>query len=191
MSEFNLRALVREVRNTSTMLDPHLIAAEVLRRIGDADLRSALAECLASLVREEIRHARNQGSFPLPPEPPSRPSMLRPVQPVGTFAGTTGNAPANPRPARSAKVAAIRAAAHSWMQDVIHTSADPREWKRVGDCTFSDLMFAATSRREQARRTNAKAAEYEALAGLVRAHGVERVRDLPEHVLRGVGGAAA
>ena len=189
MNEFNLRQLVREVRATSTMLDPHLIAAEVLRRIDDADLRQALAECLPALVREEYRHSRNNASFPL--ASPASPLPVRAVQPVGTLTELPGNAPAKPRPGRSAKVAAIRAAAHAWMQEVIHTSADPREWKRVGDCGFSELMFAAASRREQARRTNAKAAEYEALAELVRVHGVQRVRDLPEHVLRGVGGAAA
>ncbi|MEV7770472.1 hypothetical protein [Kitasatospora sp. NPDC086791] len=185
--EFNLRQLVREVRATSTMLDPHLIAVEVLRRINNEDLRTALAECLPALVREEYRHTRNHGTFPHLPSTPTAP--LRPVQAVTAMAAQP--VPAKPRPARSAKVAAIRAAAHAWMQEVIHTSADPREWKRVGDCGVTELMFAAQSRREQARRTNAKAAEYEALAELVRAHGVRRVRDLPESVLRGVGGAAA
>jgi hypothetical protein len=191
VTDFNLRQLVREVRSTSTMLDPHLIAAEVLRRINDEDLRQALSECLAAFVREEIRHSRNHSSFPLTQEPTRRPTVLRPVQPVGAFAGLPGNAPAKPKPARSAKVAAIRAAAHAWMQETIHVSADPRDWKRIGDCGFAELMFAAASRREMARRTNAKAGQYESLAELVRVHGVQRVRDLPEHVLRGVGGVAA
>jgi hypothetical protein len=61
VANFNLRHLVRAVLADSTMTDPHALAAEVSRRIDDADLRPALEQCLANVVREEIRSSRNGG----------------------------------------------------------------------------------------------------------------------------------
>jgi hypothetical protein len=201
---FNLRRLVREVLDTTTMNDPHAIAPEVLRRIDASDLRAALGECLPSLVREMIRSSRN-GGFGGPVERMSVPSPSSPRLTLHAQTGTPEVMSEHPgsgpmasvrrspakKPGRSAKVAAIRASGPKWLADRINTAADPREWKRVGDCSFAELMFAAGQRREQAARTSAVAERLEGLAELVRAHGVERVRDLPASVLAGVGGAAA
>lgn len=190
-TDFSLRHLIREVLDASTMCDPHVIAPEVLRRIDKADLKAALGECLPSMVREMIRSSRSGGLLAGSPRlhaGPDRPEVMSerpgsgPVAPVG-------GKPVK-KPGRSAKVAAIRASGPKWLADRIHTSADPREWKRVGDCSFADLMFAAGQRREQAARTSAAAERLEVLAGLVRKHGVKRVRDLPASVLAEVGGAA-
>lgn len=206
-TDFNLRHLIREVLNTSTMSDPHAIAPEVLRRIEAADLRAALRECLPSLVREMIRSSRNGGfggSVERAPTAPM-PSSSSPRLTLHTSAETpevmsehpgsgpmasVGHPPVR-KPGRSAKVAAIRASGPKWLADRINTCANPREWKRVGDCGFEDLMFAAGQRREIAARTSAKAERYERLAELVRKHKVNRVRDLPASVLAQVGGAAA
>lgn len=201
---FNLRRLVREVLDASTMNDPHSIAPEVLRRIKDADLRAALGECLPALVREMIRSSRNGGfggpegkSSTPSPSPPrltlhagsDEPEVMSEHPGSGPLA-SVGRAPIG-KPGRSAKVAAIRASGPKWLADRINTCANPREWKRVGDCGFEDLMFAAGQRREIAARTLAKAERYERLAELVRKHNVKRVRDLPASVLSEVGGAAA
>jgi hypothetical protein len=209
LTDFSLRHVIREVLDNSTMSDPHAIAPEVLRRLDDADLRPALGECLPAMVREVIRSSRNGGggflAGPLPASPPSLPSPrltlhTRPDKPeapevMSEHPGSgpmvsAGRLPAR-RPGRSAKVAAIRAAGPKWLNDLLRTAADPRGWKQIGDCSFSDLMFAVAERREQAARTSAAAERYERLAELVRSHGVERVRDLPASVLAQVGGAAA
>ena len=206
-TDFNLRHLVRDVLATSELTDPHALADEVLDRINDCDLRPALGQVLASMVREEIRDQRNRPgggipSLPSPPTPPPGPSTRRltlhsrpqvmtespgPVpRPVATSVPSPGR-----RSARSAKVAAIRAAGPKWLEDRYCVGAGDDSWKLLGDCGFSDLMFAAGQRREQAARTSAVAERLEVLAELVRSHGVSRVRDLPASVLAGVGGAAA
>lgn len=204
MTDFSLRHLVREVLDTTTMNDPHAIAPEVLRRIDATDLRAALGECLPSLVREMIRSSRNGGfgapAGRAPTPPPSSPRLtlhagsdepeVMSEHPGSGPLSSVGRAPAK-KPGRSAKVAAIRASGPKWLTDRINTAADPREWKRVGDCSFADLMFAAGQRRDQAARTSAAAERLEHLAELLRANGVERVRDLPASVLAQVRGAAA
>jgi hypothetical protein len=197
VTDFNLRHLIREVLDSSTLSDPHAIAAEVARRIDDADLRTALEQCLADPVREEIRRNRNGGLPTLTPPPPSSPRLTLHTQPA-VMAEQPGGAPrpviktTPARPVgRSAKVAAIRESGPRWLRDRLNTGAEPREWKRIGDCTFTDLMFAAAQRRDQAARTSAAAERLERLAELLRTHGVDRVRDLPASVLAQVGGAAA
>lgn len=205
MSDFNLRHLVRDVLASSELTDPHALADEVLDRIDDCELRPALGQVLASMVREEIRSHRNGGLPPLAPSPsapksspaPPRLTLHRQSQvmaespgPVPRPVATSAPTPVRP-PARSAKVAAIRAAGPKWLEERYNVGADPREWKRLGDCGFSDLMFAAGQRREQAARTSAAAERLEGLAELLRSHGVERVRDLPASVLASAGGAAA
>lgn len=195
MNDFNLRKLVREVLDTSTMADPHDIADEVLRRIDDEDLRPALRQCLTDVVREQIRQSRNAFQPPAPnPVPPPPPvSPVRAVPPVPqVMQELPGGAPAmKPKPARSAKVAAIREHHQRWLRERLYASSDPRKWKFLGDCGFDDLMFAAGQRREDARRTSAVAQELERLAELVRQYGVARVRDLPEHILRAFKGGEA
>lgn len=200
MTDFNLRHVVREVLAASTMNDPHALAGEVLRRIPRGDYKAALQQCLANMVREEIRSHRNGGFLSAPPQQSAPPRLtlhagsdapeVMSEHPGSGPMASVGRAPAR-KPVRSAKVAAIRASGPKWLADRLYTSADPREWKRVGDCSFTDLMFAATQRRDQAARTSAAAERLESLAELVRAHGVERVRDLPASVLAEVGGAAA
>jgi hypothetical protein len=200
VTDFNLRHVVREVLAASTMNDPHALAGEVLRRISKDDYKAALQQCLANMVREEIRSHRNGGFLSAPPQrsaPPrltlhagsDTPEVMSEHPGSGPMA-SVGRAPAK-KPGRSAKVAAIRASGPKWLTDRLYTSADPREWKRVGDCSFTDLMFAAGQRRDQAARTSAAADRLEVLAELVRKYKVDRVRDLPASVLAEVGGAAA
>jgi hypothetical protein len=203
MSDFNLRHLVRDVLASSELTDPHALADEILHRIDECDLRLALSQVLASMVREEIRERRNRHSLALPaptvrttPPLTSAPRLTLHTQ-AEVMTESPGPVPrpmakpAAPRPARSAKVAAIRAAAPKWLEDRYCVGDGDDDWKFLGDCGFSDLMFAAGQRREQAARTSAVAERLEGLAELVRTHGVKRVRDLPASVLDSVGGAAA
>lgn len=197
MSDFNLRRLVRDVLATSPLTDPHALADEVLDRVEDCDLRPALGQVLASMVREEIRSHRNGGLPPLAPAPsmPPRLTLHSQQQVTAESPGAAPRSVAKPVPVRrphtSARVAAIRAAGPTWLEERYNVGADPREWKRLGDCGFTDLTFAAGQRRDQAARTSAAAERLEVFADLVRTHGVSRVRDLPASVLAEVGGAAA
>ncbi|MFJ9771151.1 hypothetical protein ACIRVF_07900 [Kitasatospora sp. NPDC101157] len=190
--DFNLRKLIREVLNTSTMPDPHDVAREVLRRIHDDDLRTALSQCLSDVVREQIRAGRNGdgGGPPLPPMP--TPAAGRPQTPTVRLVDP---APINtakvPQAQRSAKVAAYRAFGQQWLRERMYVSGDPRGWKFMGDCTFDDLMFAAAQRRDQAARTTAVAERCERLAALLHTHGVTLVKELPADVLSGIEDVAA
>lgn len=209
MSDFNLRHLVRDVLENSPLTDPHALADEVLGRIDDCDLRPALGQVLASMVREEIRASRNGGLPPAPsrptttsPPPASGPRLTlntqRDAPQMQVMAERSGGYSVSlPMPrqgakaARSAKVVAIREAGPKWLGERLNTGADAGDWKRIGDCSFSDLMFAVGQRREQVARTSAAADRLERLAEQVRVHGVDWVRDLPASVLAEVGGAAA
>lgn len=212
--EFNLRRLVREILDTSSLNDPRDLSAAVLDRIRPSQYEAAIGQLLPALVREMIRDSRNNDT-PMPPlgrrGQPGNAVQSRMLKSVGApvSTGTVANSDSGtvrtaplvmaelpsgqpPRAAfRSAKVAAYQQLGAKWLEERLCTSGNPREWKRVGDATVTDLMYAARERREQAGRTIAKAREYERLAELLGKHGVEHVRELPASVLAGLGGAAA
>lgn len=164
MTDIDLNQLVRDVVASSTLADPREVSAEVFRRIPSEDYGRLLLKLLPDLVRETYRTTRNhpvQVPFPSPgakvPQPPNR----------------------------SHRVDGIRNTLGSGrLLDRVHSGPGTSDWKLLGDCTFEDLMYAARERQAQAARTQAKAAEYAALAELLRASGVDRVRDLPATVLR-------
>jgi len=88
-----------------------------------------------------------------------------------------------PPPAqRSSRVAAIREAAWERALRASYHVGDGG-WKFLGDCEQADVVFAATERREMAKRSNARAEQLEDLAREMTAHQAAHVRDLPENVL--------
>lgn len=198
MTDFNLRRLVREVMATSTMSDPGDLAVEVSRRIDPDDCRAALDQALRQYVREEITRMRMRH---VPVAEPYRPSpTLAPVIPPARSTMTLTEAqpavarpvklPAPVLPVRSAKVAGIRDWWTRELRNPIHVGG--KQWVRLGDCTFDDLMFAAAERRDLAERNAARAESFGKLAEAVKAAGVGRVRDLPTDVLSAhFAGAAA
>lgn len=157
MSEFNLRALVREVADASGDADPGLLAEAVYKRIAAKERPAALREALRHYVRLTVAMERT-----------ASPSTQE--QPEGT--GKPGT--------RSWKRDGIRAGWRRYLRTRLHTEGG---WKFLGDCGFDDLMFAATERREIAAATLSAADRYEALAKLCADHGVSRVADLPDSVL--------
>lgn len=58
------------------------------------------------------------------------------------------------------------------------------EWKHYGDCGEADLLVMVRSRRTKAEELASEADHYEKVVGLLREHDVEKVRDLPDDVLR-------
>lgn len=161
----DLRALVRDTLATSRAADPYAVADEVLAAVPAGGLREALAQCLPGLVRDEIRRSRTA----------AMPTVPGPVPRLAALPAARGG--------RSVKVAAIRAASPRWLEERLNTGPAPRDWKRLGDCTAADLLFAAGQRRRQAARTAAAADRLEALAQLLQEHAAPRVRDLPVQIL--------
>lgn len=160
---FSLRAIVREVIDGSTITDPGEVAAEVDRRVPDEHVREAMNEGLRALVREVFR----AGGIP--------PGVREAPRP--------GRAPVAPLKGRSAKRKAINDSWKRVLEKRVHVGPDPSAWKLMGDCAYDDLMFMAEERRAIAARTLSRADRYEALADLLKLHGVEQVRELPEEVL--------
>lgn len=158
---FDLRSLVRDVFDNSTLADPGLIAEEVYKRIGPDEVYAALQASLRLFVRQVISERRMHTQ------------MATPTNPDGV----------------SWKVGAIREHWRRSLQDSVHVGGS--EWKRLGQCTYEDLKVAAAERREQASRNRAKAQQYEALANLVSDHGAATVAELPVDVLSAALGAAA
>ena len=155
---FNLRDLVRDVAASSPATDPGTLANEIARRIPAEHREAALQAMLRGYVREFLTQDRMTHA-----EPPGR--------------------PAQSNSARSWKRDGIREGWRKMLRDRLHVAPDPSAWKFLGDCTFDDLSFAALERRTAAERTIAKAEGYEALAALLKEHGVETVRELPAEVL--------
>lgn len=160
-SEQNLRVLVHEVLETSTMPDPGDVAEEVFRRVPPEEHGEALRQTLRLFVRQVIGELRVGN-------PSTRP------------AANSG---------RSAKVRAIRDAWQRRLADRVHVGDS--EWKFLRDCTRDDLLAAAAERRKLAERNAAWARTYDGWARLLTEHGVATFGELPAEVLLDTLGAAA
>ncbi len=156
---FDLRALIREVCDNSTMADPATLAKEVSRRIGRNQQREALDQALPLVVQHVV--SRQRGGF------------------VPEQRGGGGNA----APSRSRKVAAIRETWRRMLRDRIAIGPAVSDWKFLGDCNADDLAYAAAIREDHARRNAARAEQLRNLAELLTAHGVATVAELPEPAL--------
>lgn len=153
---FDLRALVREVCDTSTMTDPATLAKEVGRRIGRNEQRAALDQALPLVVQHVI-------------------SRRQPIAMPEQRSAATPN--------RSRKVASIRETWRRMLRDRIAVGPDTSDWKFLGDCTAEDLAYAAAIREDHARRNAARAQQLRDLADLLAEHGASTVSELPEPVL--------
>jgi hypothetical protein len=168
VSDFNLRALVRDVCATSTIPDPTMLAKEVNRRIRKADRDTALGQCLQIFVQHYVSLNRNS-----PSQSTGDPHM-------STAGGST-----------SRKVTGIRDAWRRMLNDRIAVGSDPGAWKFLRDCTVTDLDYAASIREEHARRNADSAKRLRDLAELLTEHGATTVGALPESVLGPALGNAA
>lgn len=158
---FNLRATVEDFLDVSDITDFRVISAELAKAIPARHLRAALAEALVRYVATVNQQRRS----------------ANPLLDGGAA-----------RPTRSAKVAGIAAWHQRMLRDLVHVGHSVN--KRLGDCTYEDLMFAAEERREIARQTVAKADRYEWLAKQLHANNVDRVAELPPDVFAEMEAAA-
>lgn len=160
---FNLRAAVREVLDQTNEADPGVIAGMVVAQVAKKDRDAALSQAMRLFVRQVISETR------------------------------VGHRPANVTPLRkgthSRKVAAIREGWARRLRDRVHVGGS--EWKQLGDCTYDDLMAAASERQDLADRNATWAQEYRVMASAVLDADVERFRDLPtDEQARILGGVA-
>lgn len=153
---FDLRALIRDVCDSSTMADPVTLAKEVARRIGRNHQREALEQALPVVVQHVVSR---------------RQPIAVPEQRAPSAAS------------RSRKVASIRETWRRMLRDRIAVGPAVSDWKFLGDCTAADLAYAAAIREEHARRNAARAHQLRDLADLLTEHGVSTVSELPEPVL--------
>jgi hypothetical protein len=152
-AEFSLRALIREQLETSP--DPHVVAALVLKRIPEGELRGCLAQCLHMLVMEENR--RGAGGLV-----------------VVAASGGHGDG-------RSRRWAG---AASTFRQLRKAFAVDGNgEWKRLADMTPEDCEVAALLREVHAEREIRVAKQLRHLAALARQHKATVIGGLPAEVL--------
>lgn len=163
-TDFNLRALVREVLDASTLTDPGLVAAEVDRRINSRECRTALRQALRTFVRQVMTE-----SF-----------RAERVTAISQGAGTI----AAPQSWKVREVAAYK----RWLRSPVQGATG---WKALGDCTVADLDFIAGYRDRKAAENKAKAREVRELKRLMVEQGAEQVRDLTAETLARILGRAA
>jgi hypothetical protein len=155
---FSLNDLIASVQD-SVGPDPHEIAAKVEPLIPESERHSVFLMLLARyIVNSKPRLTQVSAPRPESRSVPSKRSA----------------------PARSAKVAAYQAYGRLFRLTV---KVGPSERKFMEDCTYEDLTYAALLRREHAARNEAAAAQYEALAELLRKHKVATVGKLPTKAL--------
>lgn len=155
MSAIDLRAMVREIADGSSLRGPREIAAKVAENVPAKQVRAALAEALVAYVREELTRARAVPAAPAP-------------------AG-------NRNSGRSSKVAAIREAWRRTLAGQFHVGEG--RWARLAECSYEQVAFLAAERRDQAARNAAMAAVFERLATAMRTHGAAVVGDVPDETL--------
>lgn len=144
-----LNDITQKVLDTTTSSDPRVIAQEVLAVIPDEDLRECLGVALVQYV--SVRVTRNRMGVPVElPTVPARP------------------------PAVSSKVNAIRDHWGAFLAERVQVEGT---WKRVADCTVSDVEALAQERREVAARNAAHAKRFEKLAREMQAQGAATVAD--------------
>ena len=165
MSDFDLRALIREVADASAVADPGVLVAEVSARIGSRDRAAALDQCLRSVVIQTLSQMRMSSNSP----------GGHPARDTHATAAAGGSP--------SSKVAGIREYWRGVLRERI--SVGDGEWKFLAECTETDLDFAAGLREDHAARTLAQAERLRRLGKLLVEHGADTVGDLPDDVLRG------
>jgi len=159
--DFDLRATVRDVLNTSPSADPVDIARDVLARIDPADTREALRQALVSIVRNEISLAR----------------MRQTARDAQTSTAHPGGGPS--RPVRTH-------ADHSreaWRRHLDDRMPGVDGWKRLREFTAADLDAAAAFREGLAAANATEAERLRALQKALADADVTTVGDLDDDVL--------
>lgn len=172
-ADYNLRADVKTVLDTTSITDPGEIADKVAESVPAKELRAALRVTLRAYVRYMMAQSRTNN-------PP-------------LFSGSGQS--------RNDSHAPTAAAGRSWKRDGIRDGwqrqltaryhVGDRQWKQLREMTHADLMAAAGEREATARRTEAWARILHAWAGLLTEHDAATFGALPVEVqMYALGGTA-
>lgn len=164
MKDFSIYSFVTEVRKQHPELAPNELAKEVLTQLPAEHERAALEQALRLLVSGEITRNTANRPFLIP------------------SAGLSSETPRDS--ARSWKTAASRRRWESYLEEPFHVIPGSKRWIAFGDCTADDLTTSALSRRDRAAALLTAAEALDEWVELLAQHGVRRVRDLPQEVLR-------
>lgn len=184
--DFNLRAIIREVVDSSPYANPGQIAATVAERIPKNKVRDALDQSLRFFVRQVMSEERPHGPIAGPSRVGVRPagssSTASPLpglaETLSSASQAAGGAPAKFTGGR--KGSEIRDAWQSVLEAKYSTGDG---WKSLGDCTYDDLQGMAVFLDTQAQQKQARARGWRELAALMTDHDVQILRDLPAEVL--------
>ena len=170
--KFNVSVLMRQIIESSAADTPEELADEVITAIPEVHYREALLALLRGAIVRTMAAMRS-----------ALPSATdKATQAVVDHANGTKSEP-HKNSANSAKVASIR----TWASRLsIRIFTNENSWKRLADCTFDDLVAAATLRQQQATAMVQRAEEFEAFAALVKEYEVDSFGALPEDVLEKV-----
>lgn len=152
-----IRELIDSIVDRGIYSDPKDISHEVIQSIAEEDYQKAVEEMLLSYVRQTLSLRRL--NFPIVPQDDEKKYQEQVT--IST----------NP----SAKVESCR---NNWTRRKNTPLLVGTAWKRLGECTYSDLMEVAASLRERARNTLSKADWYTRLAEAIPENGT--VDDLSE-----------
>jgi hypothetical protein len=181
MYEFDLRALVREVVETSDSPDPADIAKEVNHRIGRADRDAALEQSLRVYVQNYLSRTRYDRDMTTAPG-----GQMNGDTQVSTAAGRGSSGQS------SSKVTGIREWARMLRKPIALGTQSGAPWKFLGDLNAEDCRVVAKIREDTARRNAARAKQFNELGELITEFGVTKISELPDETLaRILGGDAS
>lgn len=165
MTDFDIRAAIREVVETSDLTDPGEIATKVAEQVPAKALRGVLVDVLRDYVRITLHSFTSWRR----PEPGQDSDARRPIS------------------SRSAKVAAYQSQAREHARLLRQPVAvESNVWKQFGECSTDDLDFLASERRDNAARNLAAAERFEKYAAALEEHSAETVADLPDAVIASI-----
>lgn len=160
-SAVHVRAVVRNVLDTSDSADPDELAAMISKLIPDEHLRDAFQQILPQIVRHEISLSRMRHS-----QPNAQSISAQPCRPTKN------------------RTALIR---EDWQRQLAQRYPGVHHnWKFLRDFTAEDCDFSAAVREKEATQLISAAQRLRRLGQALREHKAEVVGDLPEEVLRGL-----
>lgn len=161
MEPFHLMSTAREVVLEDTTRNKQLMAEELRKRIPEQNAEEALCEALYYVVNAAFSVMRFGNA--------------RPQVNVASGPGGGGSG--------SRKQEAIRDNWRKWLDATPYTVGDGSV-RMLGDMNVQDLQFVAAKLQQQAHDRAARARLLGLYEKALRKNGAERVRDLPDSVLR-------
>lgn len=152
VTTFSLKALIREVAETSPQADPRALAAEVAKMVPEEHLRDALGDALFHTVRHFITNDRS----------------------AVTGGGTK-------RERRNAKLTKWDGVGELYAR-ILGLRVDTTDdgWKFLGDCTQHDIANAVAFRKKLAKQNMEAGQRYQALLTVMVEAKAEVVADAPQ-----------